>query len=128
MLTPRQNFLETIKGGNPDRFVKQYEFFNAFPDPCMTMGYPSAEGDTVVNEWGVTISWPVGIVTPYPIHDERHKVVGDITRWRDFVKIPRSTSPMMSGSRRLRPPKLWIRPSSFWRRASFPASSSSCIT
>ena len=26
MLTKRQNFLETIKGGNPDRFVNQYEF------------------------------------------------------------------------------------------------------
>ena len=26
MLTKRQNFLETIRGGNPDRFVNQYEF------------------------------------------------------------------------------------------------------
>lgn len=25
MLTIRENFMETIKGGNPDRFVKQYE-------------------------------------------------------------------------------------------------------
>ena len=25
MLTKRQNLLETIKGGNPDRFVNQYE-------------------------------------------------------------------------------------------------------
>ena len=27
MLTKRQNLLETIRGGNPDRFVKQYEAF-----------------------------------------------------------------------------------------------------
>ncbi len=26
MLTPKQNLLETIHGGNPDRFVNQYEF------------------------------------------------------------------------------------------------------
>jgi hypothetical protein len=26
MLTKRENLLETIKGGNPDRFVNQYEF------------------------------------------------------------------------------------------------------
>ena len=26
MLTIRENFMETIKGGNPDRFVKQYEY------------------------------------------------------------------------------------------------------
>ena len=25
MLTKRQNMLEVIRGGNPDRFVKQYE-------------------------------------------------------------------------------------------------------
>lgn len=28
MLTKRQNLLETIRGGKPDRFVKQYEFMN----------------------------------------------------------------------------------------------------
>ena len=28
MLTKRQNLMETIKGGKPDRFVKQYEFMN----------------------------------------------------------------------------------------------------
>ena len=25
MLTKRQNMMEVIRGGNPDRFVKQYE-------------------------------------------------------------------------------------------------------
>ena len=25
MLTPKQNMLEVIKGGNPDRYVNQYE-------------------------------------------------------------------------------------------------------
>ena len=28
MLTKRQNLMETIKGGKPDRFVNQYEFMN----------------------------------------------------------------------------------------------------
>ncbi|MDR2418702.1 MAG: hypothetical protein LBD79_06580 [Treponema sp.] len=30
MLTKRQNFLETIHGGKPDRFVKSFEFLNLF--------------------------------------------------------------------------------------------------
>ena len=34
MLTKRQNLLETIHGGNPDRFVNQYEAFK------MIMGTP----------------------------------------------------------------------------------------
>jgi hypothetical protein len=33
MLTIRQNFLETIKGGNPDRFVDQYEYVELLFDP-----------------------------------------------------------------------------------------------
>ena len=40
MLTKRDNFLETIHGGNPDRFVNQYEFFTMlFGDPIMRQ-YP----------------------------------------------------------------------------------------
>lgn len=35
MLTKRQNLLETIKGGNPDRFVKQYEFMNIIMEAPM---------------------------------------------------------------------------------------------
>ena len=27
MLTKKQNLIETMKGGNPDRFVNQYEAF-----------------------------------------------------------------------------------------------------
>ena len=33
MLTIRENFMETIKGGNPDRFVKQYEYQEWINDP-----------------------------------------------------------------------------------------------
>lgn len=28
MLTIKENLLETIRGGNPDRFVNQYEFLH----------------------------------------------------------------------------------------------------
>ena len=33
MLTIKQNFIETVKGGNPDRFVKQYEYQQWLDDP-----------------------------------------------------------------------------------------------
>ena len=47
MLTPKQNMLEVITGGNPDRFVNQYEavqlLFHPFmftnpPAPCFIRG------------------------------------------------------------------------------------------
>ena len=51
MLTPKQNLLETIRGGNPDRFVKQYEFMELL---IFMPGfkYALAPGERVVNDWG----------------------------------------------------------------------------
>ena len=37
MLTIKQNFIETVKGGNPDRFVKQYEYQQWYSDPGYRM-------------------------------------------------------------------------------------------
>ena len=33
MLTVRQNLLETIRGGKPDRYVNQYEFMKLINNP-----------------------------------------------------------------------------------------------
>lgn len=62
MLTKRENLLETIHGGNPDRYVNQYEAFallraNPFAD---TNPNPAPGQLNVVNAWGVTKSWPKG--------------------------------------------------------------------
>ena len=39
MLTPKQNMLEVIKGGNPDRFVNQYEGLQSLvPQPRQLHG------------------------------------------------------------------------------------------
>ena len=101
MLTKRQNLIETIKGGNPDRFVNQYEallcdnsMFGMIMANPVTAGNPSATpGSQVVNGWGVTIQWPEGLPGPFPVHDEEHKVIKDITKWRETVKAPRLDYP-----------------------------------
>ena len=86
MLTKRQNLMETIKGGNPDRFVNQYEFMNLIMEaPIGTMAGP---GQTVKNEWGITFSWPEGQLGGFPVHDDEHKVLKDITEWKKYVKAP----------------------------------------
>jgi hypothetical protein len=88
MLTKRQNVLETIRGGNPDRFVKQYEFMNLIMEAAVTMeGFP-APGQSSKGAWGITWMWPEGQMGPFPCHDEEHKVLKDITRWREYVKAP----------------------------------------
>ena len=96
MLTKRQNLLETIRGGNPDRFVNQYEAFMCQPTKYgMIMVNPYTEsspmlipGATIKNPWGVTISWPKGLPGAFPVHDAEHKVLKDVTEWKKFVKAP----------------------------------------
>lgn len=95
MLTKRQNLLETIRGGHPDRFVNQYEAFG------MILGSPFGAHNAapkygernVVNAWGVTRSWPTGTPGAFPVHDPEHIVVKDIEHWRDYVKVPRVVYP-----------------------------------
>ncbi|MFZ7120148.1 MAG: uroporphyrinogen decarboxylase family protein [Eubacteriaceae bacterium] len=88
MLTKRQNLIETIQSGNPDRFVNQYEFLNLIMEASVTMaGFP-APGGMGKDGWGITWNWPEGQMGPFPMHDEEHKVLKDITQWRNYVKKP----------------------------------------
>ena len=88
MLTIRQNLLETIHGGNPDRFVKQYEFLQPI------MGKPWAHyqikygAPAVQDDWGVWQQWAEGQPGAFPLHDMEHRVVKDLEHWQDYVKRP----------------------------------------
>ena len=94
MLTKRQNLIEVMNGGNPDRFVNQYEPF------ALIMGVPGSAfrrvmpgGGPVKDGWGVTKEWPIGTPGSFPLHDEEHLVCKDITRWREYVKAPETEFP-----------------------------------
>ncbi|MFZ7120468.1 MAG: uroporphyrinogen decarboxylase family protein [Eubacteriaceae bacterium] len=102
MLTKRQNLIETIRGGNPDRFVNQYEAFVCtdaiygmiMGDPISAQGgFPMPGGEPVKNAWGITFAWPEGTPGSFPMHDEEHKVLKDITEWREVVKAPKTDFP-----------------------------------
>lgn len=88
MLTKRQNLMETIKGGNPDRFVNQYEFMDLIMEIPMVNDAFCQPGKEHTNGWGVTYRWPEGQIGQFPVHDEEHKVLKDITEWRKYVKAP----------------------------------------
>ena len=91
MLTRRQNLLETIRGGHPDRYVNQYEALGMIFGNPYTAASPNPEygKPPIKNAWGVTMVWPEGTPGGFPIHDEEHIVCKDITHWRDYVKAPR---------------------------------------
>lgn len=92
MLTKRQNMLETIKGGNPDRFVKQYEALAFVMNTPYAMEYPmmpAGPGEPPVKTgWGFYNAWPQGQIGAFPLHDSEHLVCPDITRWREYVTAP----------------------------------------
>lgn len=87
MLTKRENFMETIKGGNPDRFVNQYEALG------LIFGAPFSDamlepGQEYVNGWGVTIRYLENTPGAFPVHDDEHRVLKDILQWKKYVKAP----------------------------------------
>lgn len=90
MLTPKQNLLETIHGGNPDRFVNQYEFIKILTgDPYARHNPAPKYGEhNVVNAWGVTRSYPEGTPGAFPVHDAAHIVCPDVAEWQKYVKAP----------------------------------------
>lgn len=73
MLTKRQNMMEVIRGGNPDRFVKQYEGLTFVLNTPYQVEYPmmpEAPGaPTVKCGWGYYNSWPAGTPGAFPLHD-----------------------------------------------------------
>lgn len=90
MLTRKENLLETIHGGNPDRFVNQFEFMTIIMNDPIRRCYKAPKyGElNVVNDWGITRSWPIGTPGAFPVHDEAHILLKDITQWKDVVKAP----------------------------------------
>ncbi len=89
MLTARANFLETIKGGSPDRFVKQFEYLELILDPILTgCGGFCDLGQQRTNDWGVTVYWQEGTPGPFPLCEGDDKKIKDITCWRDYVTFP----------------------------------------
>ncbi len=95
MLTRKQNLLETIRGGNPDRYVNMYEAFKIYKDTpyFANNAAPVKGGPNVVNAWGVTLSFPENTPGAFPVHTPDKIVVKDITHWRDYVTAPQVKYP-----------------------------------
>ena len=91
MLTAKENLLETIRGGKPDRFVNQYEAFHMLSHPFGMFGNgerPQPGQMNCKNAWGVISSWPAHTPAPYPEHTPDKVVVKDIECWQDYVHAP----------------------------------------
>ena len=89
MLTAKENMREVIRGGNPDRFVNQYEAMTLLPTPYLAHNPSPKKGEeNVVNAWGVTNSFPENTPGGFPVHTPDKIVVKDIENWREYVHAP----------------------------------------
>ena len=92
MLTKRQNMLEVVRNGSPDRLCKQYEALQFVMETPYATQYPlMPEGPgapAVKTAWGYWNAWPAGQPGAFPIHDEEHIVCPDIVEWKKYVKAP----------------------------------------
>ena len=94
MLTIRENFMETIRGGHPDRFVKQYEYQEWINDPLFPIYFGNIiPGGEWVNGWGVKNKFPAGVPGPFPCCEGDDKVCKDVANWREYVKAPNLVLP-----------------------------------
>ena len=90
MLTAKENMRETIRGGNPDRLVNQYEGIQLLFHPFLMFASPlQQKGDPDrVNAWGVTNSFPSHVPGAFPVHTPDKIVLKDIEHWRDYIHAP----------------------------------------
>lgn len=91
MLTKKENLLETIRGGKPDRFVNQYSFMEFMADPVReAAGCDLNPGEEGVNGWGVKICYPKGTPGAFPLCEGENKVLKDVTKWKEVLKPSRT--------------------------------------
>lgn len=90
MLSIKENLLETLKkDGHPDRFVKQFEYLHVLLPATYYMGdYPLIPGNHGYDQYGVYWDFPPGQMGAFPVHDDEHRVLKDITKWREIIHKP----------------------------------------
>jgi len=90
MLTAKQNFIETVEGGHPDRIVNQYEAISLLFHPFLFASPLLQKGtsEPVANAWGVYNAFPDNVPGAFPVQDDAHLLVKDIEHWQDYVKVP----------------------------------------
>ena len=90
-MTPRENFLETIKkDGKPQCLPNSYTALRSIPgDPVFQYVRGNrVRGTNSIDRWGTVILFPEDAPAAIPHVTEENQVVQDITRWRDYVKVP----------------------------------------
>ena len=90
MLSIKDNFLETLKrDGKPDRLVNMWEAVQIQPDGMTAfLSGHRQRGKNSRDQFGTLIMWPEDQISGMPHVTDTDKVIPDVTRWRDYLKVP----------------------------------------
>jgi len=90
MLSTKDNFLETLKrGGKPDRLVNMWEAVQIQPDGMTSfLSGHRKRGQNSRDQFGTLILWPEDQISGMPHVTDTDKVIPDVTKWRDYLKVP----------------------------------------
>lgn len=83
MMTPKQNFLETVKWGKPEYLCTDLDGLQLMLDP-LTGQYD----DQMKDEWGCQWGYGNREYNPFPCILPDCQVITDIERWKEQVRIP----------------------------------------
>ena len=100
MLTPKQNLLETLKpGGKPQCLCNCFTMLRGIPgDPVFRLVRGNRiRGTESYDQWGTKILFPEDAPAAVPHVTAENQVVKDITRWRDYVRVPDLMGKCQSG-------------------------------
>ena len=99
MLSPKANFLETVKkDGHPDRLPSCYTAFRPIGgDPCFQLIRGNRiRGTESIDAWGTHISFPEDAPAAIPIVTAENQVIQDIEEWQKY-EGPRSSGQVLPG-------------------------------
>lgn len=83
MMTPKQNFLETIRWGKPEYLATDLDGLNLMLDPLTG----ACDAD-MKDEWGCQWGYGNREINPFPCVLPGNPLVTDIARWREQVRVP----------------------------------------
>lgn len=88
MMTLRENAMAIYNREQPDFYGDLMEAIELVPDPVLMSGFGPQDGKPYKDPWGVTWMFKAGAPGPHPHITEENKVITDIEKWEEQLKVP----------------------------------------
>lgn len=86
-MTPKEKVLAMLSGKRPVSVINGWEAFEFMMNPVTLAMSPLCPGSTVVDAWGVHMTWPEGQPGVMPMEGE-YIVCSDVEDWKEVLHAP----------------------------------------